>query len=136
MTKKQAIKMAADWWIEQIRSRNWDNGDADTENMRALFASRMSPLSESDLGVVRECIEGLYATQDASETFGAQLYSDYGCAAIDEACKARGVKFSSLLQGPQKAGATIKKKGDEFIVMAKSGYRRAWVELAKQGNAK
>lgn len=125
MTLDQAANAAASWWIDQIKSGAWDNGDAKTEAAHAAFASlRPMGASEDDLNRFRQGIAD-YLTNRITNEKGAvrwEIYSDYGCPVLDTIAATLGVDFESSFHGPQKAGTFISREGDGFAVHVKAGY--------------
>ena len=134
MTKDEAISLAADWWVQQIEAGNWDNGDAKSELMHG-WASHARPLERSVLPAIREIIIELLNRDFQEPKYGtrcAKLYCDYGNGWIDDAAKARGLNFSSLIHAPCKSGTNIEKnENGGYCVMAKAGYGGAWEIVEK-----
>ena len=136
MTFDEAIELAADWWLSMFRSGRWDNGDAETEITHAMFRGMGYQPKEEDWPIAREALVAALRSEQRktwNEAIQCDLYSDYGCREIDKEFRARGLKLTGVLHGPQKSGTQIRETdpgSGEFTLKAKSGYGGPWEEIA------
>lgn len=96
MTKEEAIRKAADWWVKMIYAGVWDNGDATTELLHSFTKSLSTQLKLEHKEKIREGFVKLLEKEP-------YLYNDYHCSAIDAMYKELGLEYSSSFHAPQKA---------------------------------
>ena len=138
MTKEQAAKCVGNWWRQTMKAGTWDNGDTKTEMAHLMFSAMVRRPTEDEIDKVADAIERAMLDGDfTNDIFAGELYSDYGCPAVDAIAKGLGVKYQTLLHGPQKAGTQMRHKDGDFTVRACGGYRQGWTylepdELAKE----
>ena len=132
MTKEQAAKTVARWWVTQMKSGSWDNGDAKCNAFAAICKGMADKPSADSHAPVEAAIEKymLENIEERQYSHKNELYSDYGCHRIDELAASVGVKYNTMLHGPVKSGTTVEFTDGVFSVRAKSGYGGEWVQLS------
>jgi hypothetical protein len=134
MTREDAIRVTARWWIDMMLAQVWDNGDPESEARHAFFRRTMPTPTEADRPALTSAMETYVVTHLRAEVAprrALDCYCDYAAGWLDTVLHAVNPAWDSRFCGPQKAGTRIliDPATGEMTVLAKRGYGQEWLPL-------